>query len=187
MVDIVEEVVRLVGARAAAENPDLPEPVSAQTVADAEKALGFALHPLLARLYREVADGGFGPDYRFLPLADGPESVVAEYRAQREPDESGDVGWPEGVVPILEWGCAMYAAVDCRHPHGQVLLFEPNAYVTGWDQAWFEDSETFLRWLAIWLNRDGWYEEDAIERGNNGELRPWPAAAERLGIDGRRV
>src|SRR5690349_24092886 len=41
----------------------LPEPTPAdpQAVAEAERVLGYALSPLLQRIYLEVANGGFGP------------------------------------------------------------------------------------------------------------------------------
>lgn len=38
-------------------------------IADAEAMLGYALHPLLRRLYLEIANGGFGPDgWRLMPV-----------------------------------------------------------------------------------------------------------------------
>ncbi len=43
--------------------------------------------------------------------------------------------WPRGVLPILDWGCAMYAAVDCLQPHAPILLFEPNAVEENWPKA----------------------------------------------------
>ncbi|WP_406067719.1 SMI1/KNR4 family protein [Streptomyces sp. NBC_01020] len=118
----IDDLVQRVATRAASDSKDLPEPVDEALIAEAEGQLGIALHPLLARLYREVADGGFGPDYRLLPLLGSGSSVVGEYLTRRE----ASVGvehpeWPEGVVPILTWGCAMYAGVDCLSEDGQVL------------------------------------------------------------------
>ncbi|MEV7086025.1 SMI1/KNR4 family protein [Streptomyces sp. NPDC093085] len=175
-------LVRRVAARAAAETGALPPPVDAARLAEAEARLGFALHPLLARLYRETADGGFGPDYRLLPLSGPADSVVGAYLTWRE--ESAGAAhpvWPEGVVPILTWGCAMYAAVDCRHEDGQVLLFEPNAHGGGpWDRCWFLDSPGLAAWLETWLVGTGWFEEDAAGRDGVTDPRPWPGAAGRL-------
>jgi hypothetical protein len=37
--------------------------------------------------------------------------------------------WPEGMLSILDWGCAMNACVDCHHDDAQVLLYEPD---DGW-------------------------------------------------------
>ena len=52
---------------------DVPLPAAAteSQLADAERRLGFALPPLLRRLYAEVANGGFGPGSGILGVAGG--------------------------------------------------------------------------------------------------------------------
>ncbi|MFD8595080.1 SMI1/KNR4 family protein [Kitasatospora sp. NPDC059646] len=178
----IDDLVQRIAIRAGADRGCLPGPVAGARIAEAEAQLGFALHPLLARLYGEVADGGFGPEYQLLPLLGPGSTVVGEYLARRE----ASVGvehpeWPEGVVPILTWGCAMYAGVDCFSEDGQVLLFEPNPYSGGsWDQCWFLDSVGLAEWLETWLAGTGWYEEDAFDRDDPIEPRPWEQAARRL-------
>ncbi|MFE4832339.1 SMI1/KNR4 family protein [Streptomyces sp. NPDC056672] len=178
----IDDLVQRVATRAASDSKDLPEPVDDAQIAEAEGQLGIALHPLLARLYREVADGGFGPDYRLLPLLGPGSSVVGEYLTRRE----ASVGvehpkWPEGVVPILTWGCAMYAGVDCFSEDGQVLLFEPNPYSGGsWEQCWFLDSAGLAAWLETWLAGTGWFEEDAFGMDDLVEPLAWDQAASRL-------
>lgn len=169
------------GARAAA---PLPGAASPETLARAEADLGFALPPLLAGLYARVADGGFGPGYGLRPL----DEAVAEYRDLRKtssiPAPAGaaegpgpgaaDWRWPEGVLPIGDWGCAMLACVDCRSEGGPVLLFEPNAGIP--DHAWYEDAPSLAAWLHTWLAGSGWYEEEA----DGLDLRPWEAYRSRL-------
>ncbi|MFE6622048.1 SMI1/KNR4 family protein [Streptomyces sp. NPDC057740] len=150
----------------------LPEPVDAATLARAEAALGFPLPPLLADLYLRIADGGFGPEYGLLPLLDSPPAgepaTVTQYLANRESGrEDPDWPWPEGVLPISHWGCAMYACVDCRSPQATVLLFEPNADDT--DQAWYVDAPSLKEWLRVWLDGTGWYEET----NEDAEQTPW--------------
>ncbi|MFF3171294.1 SMI1/KNR4 family protein [Streptomyces sp. NPDC057900] len=181
----IDDLVQRVAVRAASDNEGLPAPVDDALIARAEAQLGFSLHPLLARLYREVADGGFGPEYRLLPLIgpDRPDAgVVGEYLTRRE--ESVGVEhpeWPEGVVPVLTWGCAMYAGVDCLSEDGQVLLFEPNAYGGGsWEHCWFLDSAGLAEWLETWLAGTGWFEEDACERDDWAEPGLWEEAGSRL-------
>ncbi|MEU6705417.1 SMI1/KNR4 family protein [Streptomyces wuyuanensis] len=178
----IDDLVRRVALRAVSDSEDLPEPVDDAQIAEAERQLGFALHPLLARLYREVADGGFGPDYRLLPLHGPGSSVVGEYTTRRETSLGAEhPEWPEGVVPILTWGCAMYAGVDCRSADGRVLLFEPNPYNGGsWEQCWFLDSADLAAWLETWLAGTGWFEEDAFGRDDLAEPQPWDQAASRL-------
>ncbi len=178
----IDDLVQRVAIRARAESTDLPEPVDDARIAEAERRLGITLHPLLARLYREVADGGFGPDYRLLPLLGSGSSVVGAYLTRREASVGAEhPEWPEGVVPILTWGCAMYAGVDCFSEDGQVLLFEPNPYGGGsWEQCWFLDSAGLAAWLETWLAGTGWFEEDAFDRDDLVEPRPWEQAADRL-------
>ncbi|MGP3691303.1 SMI1/KNR4 family protein [Streptomyces sp. IBSNAI002] len=179
---VMDNLVQRVATRAASDSDDLPDPVDAARIAEAERQLGFALHPLLARLYREVADGGFGPDYRLLPLLGPGSSVVGEYLTRREASVGAEhPQWPEGVVPILTWGCAMYAGVDCLGEVGQVLLFEPNPHSGGsWEQCWFLDSTSLAAWLETWLAGTGWFEEDAFDRDDLIEPQPWEQGAHRL-------
>ncbi|MGW6792357.1 SMI1/KNR4 family protein [Streptomyces chartreusis] len=130
----------------------LPEPVDAATVARAEAALGFRLPPLLADLYLRIGDGGFGPEYGLLPLLDSPPAgepaAVTQYLANREhARKDPDWPWPEGVLPISHWGCAMYDA----------------------DHAWYVDAPSLAHWLRAWIDGTGWYEEMNEEL----EMAPW--------------
>ncbi|MFG2326621.1 SMI1/KNR4 family protein [Streptomyces sp. NPDC048568] len=150
----------------------LPAPVDGTTPPRAEAALGFSLPPLLVELYTRIGDGGFGPEYGLLPLLDNPPSgepaAVTQYLANRESGlKDPDWPWPEGVLPISHWGCAMYACVDCHSPQATVLLFEPNADDA--DHAWYVDAPSLTDWLHTWLDGTGWYEE-----ANDGpEPLPW--------------
>ncbi|MBW8485078.1 SMI1/KNR4 family protein [Actinomadura parmotrematis] len=171
-----DELVRRVAERAGEEAGAALVPATAGQVAEAEAALGFPLPPLLARLYREVGDGGFGPEYRLLPLIDGAgPTAVGTYREKRAPGR-----WPAGVLPILTWGCAMYAAVDCTDPAAPVLLFEPSAVTDDWEHAWFLDAGDLADWLRTWLADAGWYEEEIMEDPSFVGPQPWPDAARRL-------
>ena len=178
----IDSLIRRIVIRANDDNADLPAPADEGRLAEAEATVGFALHPLLARLYRDVADGGFGPDYRLLPLLGPGSSVVSEYLERRERSIGVEwPEWPEGLVPILTWGCAMYAAVDCHSEQGQVLLFEPNPYSGGtWDECWFRYSESLAAWLEAWLAGAGWAEVNNQGGEEFVELDLWEQAASRL-------
>ncbi|MFD0904822.1 SMI1/KNR4 family protein [Actinomadura sediminis] len=174
----IDDLIARVAARARAECPTLPPPVGDPDVNAAEDALGFHLPPLLARLYRDVANGGFGPDYQLFPLVGEGPTAVDVYREERA--HAGGTGWPAGVLPILHWGCGMYAAVDCTTASSTVLLFEPNVYQGDWADAWFLDAETLDGWLEGWLSGNAWYEEENLGNTEPPEPRPWTDARERL-------
>jgi hypothetical protein len=183
-VDNFEQLVERVAAKAA-ESERLQPPVSVEALNEAEQRLGFRLHPLVAALYSKVGNGGFGPMDSLLPLSgdpnpDGEEAAVEGYLG-RVPAADADTwwSWPEGVLPILDWGCAMFACVDCRSEDGTVLLFEPNA-ISGQDlsRAWFVDAGSLAEWLETWLAGRGWYEEDVVDEGFDMAL--WTEASARL-------
>ncbi|QIQ03521.1 SMI1/KNR4 family protein [Streptomyces liangshanensis] len=193
-----DELIRRVRTLAVQESSPLPPCVDSAAVAEAERLLGFGLPPLLVRLYAEVANGGFGPDYTLFPLLGEGQTVVSEYGEQRpvqpaepagsigpaEPEETWDSEphWPHGVLPVLEWGCAMYAAVDCLRPDAPVLLFEPNGYVDDWAEVWFRDAPSLSEWLLRWVNGTGWWEEDATRSEDAVVPVPWPEAADRINV-----
>jgi hypothetical protein len=159
----------------------LPEPLSPARIAEAEQRLGFPLHPLLAAIYRDVANGGFGPDYQLLSLIDGPtsEQAVDCYTEARTNYAGTEWAWPEGVLPILTWGCGMYACVDCRSDEGTLLLFEPNPGDP--DLAWWIDSPSLTEWLGHYINNTGWW-----IRAEDGEdlddMPPWPHAKDKAAM-----
>ncbi|MET9936161.1 SMI1/KNR4 family protein, partial [Streptomyces sp. NPDC006324] len=122
---VIGDLVLRVAAKAGATSTALPAAATAEEVAEAEATLGFALPPLLTRLYQEVANGGYGPDYQLLPLMGPGRTALSEYRSERSASAGGGTPyWPAGVLPILDWGCGMYAAVDCHGETATVLLFE---------------------------------------------------------------
>lgn len=126
-----DQLIHDLRARASA-SQDLPDVATVSAVAAAEAALGFSLPPLLSRIYTEVANGGFGPDYGLIGLAGGHsddqgQDIVALYRQtcsqswrQHRPR------WPDRLLRILHWGCAMYTTVDCTSPDFRLFHFEPN-------------------------------------------------------------
>ncbi|MFF3068023.1 SMI1/KNR4 family protein [Kitasatospora sp. NPDC057904] len=134
-----DELIARVRRRAVADGTPPAAPATAESVAAVEAALGLALPPLLVRLYREVGDGGYGPDGHLLwPL----RRIVAA-----NPRRTASGGRPVGVVSVLDWGCAMSAVVDCPRPGAPVLLHEPNAGPEDPADTWFEDCPSLARWL----------------------------------------
>lgn len=200
--DRYDDLIARVAERAGERCSPLRPPVSRQALAAAEETLGFPLHPLLARLYLQVADGGFGPDHRLFPL-DGPRvsgdgtggPLTRQYLARRAatPQDPGWF-WPRAVAPFLSWGCGMLACVDCDSDEGTVLLFEPNPVDGDWADAWFVDCDGLAEWLETSLAGRGWYTDpDAADDWGDldaatadGDLQPvdlrrWTGARARAG------
>ncbi|MFE5796233.1 hypothetical protein ACFQ8C_27150 [Streptomyces sp. NPDC056503] len=60
----VKDLVSRVAARAAATSGPMSPEASREEVPAAERALGFRLPALLVSLYRDVTNGGVGPDHQ---------------------------------------------------------------------------------------------------------------------------
>jgi len=147
--------------------PEAPPPAAADELAEAERQLGFSLPALLRRMYAEVANGAWGPGYGANGLiggarADLDRGLVAWYRSMQDggadPEEPAWPGWPEGLVAVCHWGCAIWSCVDCNSDVGRVIRFDPNDYVSpgcrSWSGAWTEERPTLADFLADWLRDD---------------------------------
>ncbi|NUP51817.1 MAG: SMI1/KNR4 family protein [Catenulispora sp.] len=147
------DLPRRLRAWALAKHGELPEPATAEQVAAAEARLGFAVHPLLKRLYLEVADGGYGPDtFTLVPAA----------QLRR--------GWPWLTVTVMDAGCAMECNVDCSDATGRVLLMDPNAAGPD-EESLFLEAPTLAQWLESWIDGTSWYcDQDGVDF----EDIPWP-------------
>jgi hypothetical protein len=178
--DLLQRVAVRAAQQVEEEGRALRPPVSDADLDLAEAQLGFRLHPLLRRLYSEVADGGFGPEYSLLPLAEAVSATMAKAaQGIQDPRDGQRRYWPFEAVAILDWGCGMNAVVDCRSPEGTVLLVDPNPGLPDRAGEWGLDSESLAAWLESWLSGVNWYTP-----GEDGEFPiepvPWPDAAARL-------
>ncbi|MBT2476821.1 SMI1/KNR4 family protein [Streptomyces sp. ISL-94] len=168
---LLEQVADRVRNSPCGQERPLPAPLGTGEIARAEGILGFALPPLLAALYTRVADGGFGPECGLLPLG----QAVGTYEAHRV---SG-WRWPEGVLPIADFGCAMYACADCPSENAQVLLFDPNPGEP--DLAWSIDAPSLAGWLRGWLDGTAWFcDESGLGEELDLELTPWAEFRSRI-------
>jgi hypothetical protein len=118
----------------------------------AEAALGLSLPPFLARLYVEIADGGFGPGRGLLAL----ERLVRETRELR----SGEVlprnrTWPPSLLPVVDrdpgWFCLDAAS-------GAIVEWDPEDLAERSSEERFRRSFTDVSpsieaWLAKWLRK----------------------------------
>ncbi|MEU8818262.1 SMI1/KNR4 family protein [Actinoplanes sp. NPDC048796] len=123
----------------------LHPPATAADVENAERQIGRPLPELLRRLYREVADGGFGPGPRGFTRID---EVGALHRRDREH------GRPESWFELAPGGCTMYWYTDFAKPGNPVLLYDAD----GWDPHDGESPRDGVRqvtpslheWLGTW-------------------------------------
>jgi hypothetical protein len=134
----------------------LPRPATSEQVVAAQDSLGFAVPPLLARLWTEVANGGFGPGYGLLGVeggfADGqPEMTAVESYLSQIADTGYAVAfglpWPPKVVPICYWGCDHYTALDCATLEGEMVDFPE-----GTPDQLKRRAMTFAQWMEAWVN-----------------------------------
>lgn len=130
-------------------------PASPDVIAADERYLGFALPPLLKRLYREIGNGGFGPGYGLIGLTGGvPDDIGApaprRYRRLRMGGLFG--AWPEKLLPICQWHSSdVMSCIDCSRPGFPIRLFDASARWHGtWADAFFDECDSFDEWIGLW-------------------------------------
>jgi hypothetical protein len=175
IVDLVAERIKSGSTSPAGDEvgPTIPVATIASLAAD-ERTLGFALPPLLKRLYLEVGNGGWGPGYGLLGLMDGAKddlgsTAIEDYfiRLGDDPDDPA-WRWPRGLLPICHWGCAIYSCVDCSRPNFPVIVFDPNVRESKSDgtETFFLECDGFEQWIQLWVDgHDLWerlYADDGV-------------------------
>jgi hypothetical protein len=128
--------------------PALYGPAMPEVITATEADLGVSLHPLLRRLYGEVANGGFGPGYGLLSLGSpdglhGDRSLSSEVR---------DGGWPAGLLPLWNWGCAIWSCLDANSLDGTIVTHDDIEGPTVTDF-------TLRSWLRAWVDGVNLWEE----------------------------
>lgn len=149
--EIISAIVALVAEGRPAESRHHRE-VARASLADiepAEQAIGYPFPSLLRRLYLEVANGGFGPSggIEGVPpdgyARDGVNDMLNSRDEWRTSLRPGDLQPPpDGVIFLCNFGCALWALIDCRTPDGQMWWWYPGCDST---------TCTFAEWLAAWL------------------------------------
>ncbi|UCH79139.1 MAG: hypothetical protein JSU81_04105, partial [Candidatus Coatesbacteria bacterium] len=88
----------------------------------------------LKRIYLEIGNGGFGPGYGLYGFGTGlaedryPAALEELYAALREEPPEGLSSWPEGLLPVCTWGCAIDSYVDCTQPAFPVSVLNPESH-----------------------------------------------------------
>ncbi len=131
---------------------ELSPPATPADLRSAERELEITFPPFLARLYTEVADGGFGPGSGLLPLA----GLLKRTRILRIGEElPRRRRWPKPLVPLVQldpgWTCVDLAT-------GAVIDWDP-LDLTEWASAerfresFSERSPSLEAWLSRWVTR----------------------------------
>jgi len=144
------------------QRPKVYPPVGYDQVALAETRLGFLLPDLLREIYTKVGNGGFGPGYGLIGLNGGAtdrvgtdeRNLIQCYESRRfDPD------WPEKLLPICTWGCAIYSCLDCSRPGVPVISYDPNGndHPPGRQPNIFH-FESLADWIERWLRGEDLWE-----------------------------
>jgi hypothetical protein len=130
-------------------------PATEQQVEATEKALGFAIPPLLRACYLHVGNGGFGPGYGLIGLGGGYASdhghLIETYRLFQESEAAEGGTWRDGLLPFCGWGCNIFSCVACLDSEPRISLYEegevwPQDYdLTGFFAMWLEGVDLLLQ------------------------------------------
>jgi len=140
-------------------------PVSAGALQSAERAIGFALPELLRAVYREVANGGFGPQYGIVGTKGGaaPDGRTLETccrNMMKLEKENPTWRWPVHLLPIASYGCGVWSCVDCEYQKLPMILWDPNNLDTeldgedarlNWGSSFWDQGRSLKVWLDDWL------------------------------------
>jgi hypothetical protein len=113
----------------------------------------------MKRIYQEIGNGGFGPGYGLIGVSNGvPDydgmTVPAIYELFRgSSTDEPDWNWPERLLPVCDWGCAIRSCVDCADPNFRMRIFDPNVHDgDDWADSFFEESPNFETWITAWAS-----------------------------------
>jgi hypothetical protein len=169
-VGLAEQLERDMTTRA--ESPALATATGADLRA-AEDALGLVFPPLLARVYVEVANGGFGPGGGLLSL----DQMVRETNELRSADlMPRNRAWPATLVPLVHldpgWTCVDTAT-------GAIVDWDPEDMTERMSEERFretfaERSPSVEAWLTRWVDS-----KTAADRNKPSAEERWPRIAAR--------
>jgi hypothetical protein len=136
--------------------PRLAPPLGKTDAEASERALGFSVPELLKLVYERVGNGGFGPGYGLMGLLSGVtddqgQNAVDAYKVYASSDPNDPSWkWPEGLLPICHWGCAIYSCIDCKTEGFPIIVFDPNMHDESWVQCFIPAKRNLDGWLDAW-------------------------------------
>jgi SMI1-KNR4 cell-wall len=153
---------------------------SKRDVAKAEAELGFALPPLLTRLFLEVSNGIAGFAYDIMGLQGGCASdsgtLVEGYLSFKAGEEYETGLWKVGMLPFCNWGCAIYSCVDCADASYPVFTYE--------DSGVWPERYSLPEFFEMWLKGKVLFSQENVEVVTKEGTNPF--TAEKMTISGRR-
>ena len=146
----------------------------------AEAELGFALPPLITKLFLEVSNGIAGFGYDLMGLQGGCASdsgtLVETYLSLRAGEGYETGPWKVGMLPFCNWGCAIYSCVDCSDASYPVFTYE--------DSGVWPERYPLPEFFEMWLNGKVLFSRENVEvvtrEGNN------PFTGKKMTILGRK-
>lgn len=138
--------------------PELPGPAATADLDKAERSLGFQLPADARVVYETVANGGFGPGYGLVGIAGGATGFAVGGRRWHCEDEyealraAPDFDWPERLLPVCDWGCAIYSCIDCSTRDAAVVRAFGDAIADKLPAPIQREGYTFLAWLTAWVD-----------------------------------
>ena len=148
--------------------PVIAPRLSPAELQDAEVVCGLRFPETLQRLYCEIGNGGFGPGYGFLPMTHAKsryeDSIVDLFLVFSGKDADDPTWeWPKGLLPIVDFGCAIRACVDCAT--GQLIVSDPNLHESSWSDTFLDQGCTLDEWLARWCTGENLWKRIHGARG----------------------
>jgi len=150
--DLVAKADRIGQAMSTPGPTTQPLPLDTAGLARAEAELGFALPPMLRRVYLEVGDGGFGPGGGLMRVAD---AAAAYARLRTGAELPRGRTWPEGLVPVVQADPG-YDCVDASTEAGRVVAWDPDGLgersgEKAWNRSFSEVAPSIEAWLSGWV------------------------------------
>lgn len=109
-------------------------------------------------IYSSVANGGFGPGYGLVGIGGGQCGFHRAGRCWHCEDEFGDLraspgaAWPPTLLPVVDWGCAVYSSVDVSTAEGAILRSFGDSFYDDPAAAIQPEGMRFAEWLCAWLD-----------------------------------
>ncbi len=148
--------------------PEVSAPATTAAVEEAERAIGYALHPFHRRLLTEVGNGGFGPGYGLIGLPGGAPGVDGHFLVEFSRLlllEPGASSLPGPIVVLCDWGCGVWGCIDCET--GAVLTIAEDGLKDSGQtvRAWFEDWVSgAVLWRKVFAMRQQLVQDPSTKR-----------------------